>query len=168
MPCPCNLPLEIYPGSEEWGPLLWKLLHGLAERAGKILTPVYAEEERHHWTHFFKMTSDIIPCDVCKEHFRIYLREHPVDALKKMPTNQIRAYVRHWFWEVHEWVNMTLNKPSFPEEDLETAYAALSLRNILGALDIPMKRAIRLSGNNQKKYTDWRAKYLSMLSIYGL
>lgn len=168
MPCPCNLPLEIYPGSEEWGPLLWKLLHGLAERAGKIITPVYAEEERHHWSHFFKMTSDIIPCHVCKEHFQIYLKEHPVDSIKKMPTNQIRPYVRHWFWEVHEWVNMTLNKPSFPEANLEAAYANIALRTVLNALDVPMKRAIRLSGNQNKKYGDWKAKYLSMLAIYGL
>lgn len=168
MVCPCNLPPEIYPGSEEWGPLLWKLLHGLAELAGKLVTPTYAEEERHHWAHFFKMTSDIIPCHVCKEHFRIYLKEHPVDTLKKMPTNQIRSYVRHWFWEVHEWVNMTLSKPAFPEADLEGAYSSIPLRSILNALDVPMNRAIRLSGNNIKKYGEWKGKYQSMLAIYGL
>ena len=168
MVCPCNLPTEIYPGSEEWGPLLWKLLHGLAERAGKLITPVYAEEERHSWSVFFKMTSDIIPCHICKEHFRIYLKEHPVDAVKKMPTNQIRTYVKHWFWEVHEWVNMTLSKPGFPESDLEAAYATLALRPVLTALDGPMTRAIRVSGNNNKKYSEWKGKYISMLSIYGL
>jgi hypothetical protein len=114
------------------------------------------------------MTSEIIPCHICKEHFRIYLKEHPVDAVKKMPTNQLRAYVRHWFWEVHEWVNMTLSKPSFPESDLEAAYASLPFRAVLNALDGPMNRAIRVSGNNNKKYSEWKGKYLSMLSIYGL
>lgn len=168
MPCPCNLPPEIYPDAAEWGPLLWTLLHGLAEHVGQLITPVYAEEERHAWISFFKLTSEIIPCHVCKEHFRIYLKEHPVDALKKMPINHLRGYIRHWFWEVHEWVNMTLSKPSFPEADLEGAYSKVKLRNILTSLDVPMNRAIRLTGNNIKKYGDWKGKYNSLLSIYGL
>jgi hypothetical protein len=38
----------------------------------------------------------------------------------------------------------------------------------MNALDDPMNRAIRLSGNNQKKYSEWKGKYQSMLAIYGL
>lgn len=91
-----------------------------------------------------------------------------MDPVKKMPTNQIRTYVRHWFWEVHEWVNMTLSKPAFPEADLEAAYSSIPLRSIMNALDVPMNRAIRLSGNNIKKYGEWKGKYQSMLAIYGL
>ena len=168
MTCPCNLPPEIYPDASEWGPLVWTTLHGLAEHAGKLMTTVYAEEERHLWMGFFKLTSEIIPCHICKEHFRIYLKEHPVDRLKKMPANQIREYVRHWFWEVHEWVNMTLSKPRFQEADLESTYAAVKLRSILNSLDAPMNRAIRLTGNNIIKYNEWKGKVKSLLSIYGL
>jgi hypothetical protein len=168
MPCPCNLPPEIYPDASEWGPLLWTILHGLAEHAGKLVTPIYAEEERHNWIAFFKLTSEIIPCHNCKEHFRIYLKEHPVDSLRRMPANQIRDYVRHWFWEVHDWVNMTLSKPTFQEADLEGTYAKVKLRSILTSLDVPMNRAIRLTGNNIKKYSEWKGKVGGLLGIYGL
>ena len=168
MPCPCNLPPEIYPGSQEWGPILWTLLHGLAEHAGKVVTPLYAEDERRAWLHFFKATAEISPCDVCKQHFTIYLKEHPVDGLKHMPTDQLRIYVRHWFWEVHEWVNMTLSKPSFLEADLEATYAGVKLRPVIHSLDVPMIRAIRLMGTHIKRYLDWKAKYLYMLAFYGL
>ena len=168
MPCPCNLPAEFYPGSDEWGPLLWKLLHGIAEHAGQLMTPSYAEQERIAWLAFFRLTAEIIPCHVCKEHFRIYLKEHPVDQLKRMPTTQLKPYIRHWFWEVHEWVNMTLGKPGFPEADLEGAYAKVQLRGVLTSLDEPMNRAIRLTGNNIKKYSEWKGKYHTLLGIYGL
>ena len=85
-----------------------------------------------------------------------------------MPTNQLRAYIRHWFWEVHEWVNMTLSKPSFVEADLEGTYSKVKLRNILTSLDVPMNRAIRLTGNNIKKYSEWKGKYQSLLAVFGL
>ena len=168
MPCPCNLPPEIYPDAGEWGPILWNLLHGLAEHAGKPVTPLFAEDERKNWIALIKHTAEIIPCHICKEHFRIYLQEHPIDVLKTMPIHEMPGWIRHWFWEVHEWVNMTLSKPSFPEEDLAARYASMSLRPRLRGLDIPMNRAIRVSGNQLKKYGDWKAKYMMLLSVLGL
>jgi Erv1 / Alr family len=168
MSCPCNLPPEIYPGAGEWGPILWSLLHGLAEHAGRPVTPLFAEDERISWIALFKLTADIIPCHICKEHFRIYLHEHPIDKLKHMPVHEISAWIKHWFWEVHEWVNMTLGKPPFPEDGLHAMYFSMSLRPRLRGLDIPMNRAIRLSGNQLRSYTQWKNKYIMLLSILGL
>ena len=168
MSCPCNLPPEIYPDSGEWGPILWNLLHGIAEHAGKPVSPSYAQQELLIWSQFFKLTSDIIPCHICKEHFRIYLEQHPVTVIKKMQPHELSPWIRHWFWEVHEWVNMTLKKPSFPEEGLSEKYASMSLRPRLRGFDIPMDRAIRVSGNNLKAYNLWKNKYMMLLSILGL
>lgn len=168
MPCPCNLPQEIYPDSSEWGPLLWTLLHGLAEKAGAPTSPMFAEDERRAWIHFFKETSDIIPCHVCKEHFRLYLKEHPVDELKNIPIQSMREWIRDWFWEVHEWVNATLEKPSFPKEGLKEKYAAVNLRTVLKQFEPPMKRAILLSGNQYMKFKEWKSRYMVILSILGL
>jgi hypothetical protein len=85
-----------------------------------------------------------------------------------MPIHQIAPWIKHWFWEVHEWVNMTLSKPSFPEEKLAETYGSMVLRPRLRGLDIPMDRAIRVSGNQLKKYTEWKNKYIKLLSILGL
>lgn len=166
MSCPCNLPLHLYPDAAEWGPLLWTILHALGERAGKPVSPIYAEDERRAWIHFFKDTGDIIPCHVCKEHFQIYLKEHPVDELKNIQHSAINNWVRNWFWEVHEWVNMTLGKPSFPKEQL-SSYSRTDIRTYLKRLDDPLKRAIMLSGNQYIKFTQWKNRALTLLSIFG-
>jgi len=168
MPCPCNLPLELYPDAVEWGPLLWTILHALAERTGNIISPLYAEDERREWIHFFKLTADIIPCHICKEHFRLYLKEHPVDQLREIPFTAMRNWVRNWFWEVHEWVNMTLGKPSFPIDQLTTVYGNTNIRIYIKRLESPLRRAIMLSGEQYIKFTQWKSKVLIMLSIYGL
>jgi hypothetical protein len=96
------------------------------------------------------------------------LEQHPVTAVKKMQSHELSPWIRHWFWEVHEWVNMTLSKPSFPEEELSARYAGMNLRPRLRGLDIPMNRAIRVSGNQLKKYGEWKAKYMMILSVLGL
>lgn len=168
MPCACKLPLEIYPDAVEWGPLLWTLLHGIAEKAGRPITPMYAEEERHLWLPFFKQTGDIIPCSACKEHFETYLAQHPIDALKHMDLREMHDWIRTWFWEVHEWVNHTLSKPSFPFDDLPTTYGHVDLRKTLRQFEMPMKKAIRISGNQYKKLVEWKSRYIHLLSIYGV
>ena len=168
MSCPCNLPMELYPDAAEWGPLLWTILHSLAEKSGRPVSPMYAEDERRAWLQIFKLTGEIIPCHICKEHFQIYLKEHPVDHLKDISQADLHNYVTNWFWEVHNWVNMTLQKPTFPKESLASTYGSTNIRTYIKRLEAPLKRAIMLSGNQYIKYTEWKSKVLMMLSIFGM
>lgn len=167
MPCPCKLPPEIYPDTAEWGPLLWTLLHGLAERAGKLVSPMFVHDERMGWIQFMQSVQFIIPCPACREHFTEYIKLHPVaQDLKRLPQTQLPEYVRTWFWEVHEWVNESLKKPSFPKDQLTSTYGRVDLRKILLQFEAPMMRAIRLSGGQLVKYNDFKRYYLRLLSIY--
>jgi hypothetical protein len=160
--------MELYPEAAEWGPLLWTILHGLAEKAGKPVSPMYAEDERRAWIILFKLTGDIIPCHICKEHFQIYLKEHPVDELRNLPLSLINDWIRTWFWEVHNWVNMTLQKPVFSKDQLSATYGSVNIRTYIKRLESPLKRAIMLSGNQFIKFTEWKGKVLMMLSIFGM
>lgn len=45
MPCACRTPVINYPDNVDWGPLFWKLLHGLAEYAGKQNDSVLRADE---------------------------------------------------------------------------------------------------------------------------
>ena len=47
MPCACQLPPEIYPDAAEWGPILWNILHGTAERVGTAIVKLYQNDERY-------------------------------------------------------------------------------------------------------------------------
>ena len=160
--------METYPDAAEWGPILWSILHGLAERSGRPCAPIYAEDERRAWIPLFQLTSDIIPCHICKEHFKAYLKEHPVDELKTLPLYELHAWLRDWFYTVHEWVNGTLQKPSFPKDKLVETYGSLPIRLRLKQLEAPMGRAIMLSGNNMKKFGEWKQKVQLLLSILGV
>lgn len=167
MPCACRLPIETYPDATDWGPFLWAALHGAAERAGRPVSPLYIEDERRIWQALFGLTAEIIPCATCKEHFQTYLSQHSLDALATLAPPDMREWLRRWFWEVHNWVNGSLERPEFPFDELTPKYAAIDLRLNLRKLEQPMTKAINLSGVSLKRWLVWKNKYMMLLSIFG-
>jgi len=168
MSCPCLIPEPDYPGTAQWGPLLWCMLHGLAEKAGTCTTPMFLDDERRYWIHFFKETGEIIPCPTCKSHYIEYLREHPISSLKTLPHSERKTWIRRWFWELHNNVNARLGKPIFLLEDLTPAYGNVKLHETLGRLDAPIKVAIKITGTNFLKYSEWRKRVTMLFSIFGI
>lgn len=169
MPCACRLPPEIYPDSTEWGPTLWSVLHGLAERVGSVSFPLFREDERRYWIQLYTALGKMIPCPSCKDHYESYLREHPVDkVLLELPYESLQDYVRTWFWELHNWVNESHGKPIYPLESVSAAYRGTNIRRAMRLLDIPMKKAIRVRGGQQMAYTEF-TKWVNMLcAVYGI
>jgi hypothetical protein len=167
MPCACLLPPEIYPDASEWGPLLWTVIHGLAEKAGTCSIPQFYPDERRELIRIFKVLEKVIPCPSCKEHYEVYLREHPVDkAMNELPRDKLNTYVKTWFWELHNWVNESLRHPQFPYEQLAVAYGSTNIRAALKSLDIPMRRAIRVRSGQLVSYNEFLRHVNTLLSIY--
>jgi hypothetical protein len=169
MPCACRLPYETYPDAGVWGPILWSILHGIAERVGSATFALYQADERRALNSLFKAVAKMIPCPSCKEHYEVYLKEHPVDGpLKELSYSTLRVYVRRWFWELHNWVNYSKGVPEFPLEDVPALYSRVPIREKLKELREPMERAIRISGNQILGYQELQKHISTLLSIYGL
>jgi hypothetical protein len=169
MPCKCKLPYEKYPEAAEWGPPLWSVLHGIAERVGTTPFPIYRADERRGLAAFFKAIGPMIPCATCKSHFEAFLKENPVEpSLKTLPYEQLRPFVRHWFWDLHNMVNISKGVPEFPEDQLQPTYGPIKIRMPLSQLRTPMLKAIKISGNQLLSYERFNGTVLNLLSIYGI
>ena len=105
---------------------------------------------------------------MCKRHFEEYIRAHPIEQLRTIPYSALHDWIRTWFWEVHNWVNQTLSKPVFSFANLTSTYAPIRIRPVINSLEIPMKKAILISGNNYKKFLEWKSKAILLISILGL
>ena len=168
MPCSCTLPAELYPDGEEWGPILWKILHGIAERVGTTGIPLYEGDERRGLIKWFYAIGKMIPCPSCKEHYDVYLKEHPVEqALRELPYEDLNKYVKTWFWELHNWVNESHSKPLFSYESLTPAYRSVNIRQTLRQFDVPMQRAIRVRGGQLLGYKEFTKWVIQLCSVYG-
>jgi len=169
MPCACQLPPEIYPDASEWGPILWSILHGLAERVGASPFPQYHDDERRALVRIMKSLVKVIPCPSCKEHYEVYLKEHPVDkVLMTIPYKDLKTYVKTWFWELHNWVNESLQRPLFLYIDLTPTYSSVPLRQKMRDLDVPISKAIRLRAGQFLGYKEFSNQMVIIFSILGI
>jgi alpha-L-arabinofuranosidase len=165
MPCACQIPVPNYPGTADWGPILWKILHGLAEKAGHGI--MLADEVRE-WQKFFRLTGEMIPCDVCKAHYQQYLKQHPSAVLAGYSVTQINTWVKSWYWNLHNNVNLSKSLPIFPYVDLETTYASVDFTDQLYRLTPVIKNAIQMSGVPFLKWTAWVSSFKMMRSILAV
>jgi len=116
-----------------------------------------------------KLLEKVIPCPSCREHYEVYLREHPVDKpLKDLPLSELKDYIKTWYWELHNWVNESLSRPIYDYASLTPQYGRLNIRATLASLDIPMKRAIRVQSGQLMSYMEFVKQVMILLSIYGV
>ena len=79
MPCGCKVPIENYPESADWGPLFWKILHGLAESSGKQTDVNLQKDELYKWKNIFIKLQNCIPCDICRDHYSKWINNYPTN-----------------------------------------------------------------------------------------
>jgi hypothetical protein len=165
MPCACQVPHPDYPETANWGPIFWNIFHGFAERAERSISK---EDEVREWQKFVKLTGDILPCDICRDHFKRYIAATPFTQISKIPFNQIKTFVKTWFWNLHNEINAGTNKPIFDYNDLTPTYSEISLDDQLYRLMPVMKKAIFLSGVPFLKWQTWVASFKMMRSVLCL
>jgi len=88
---------------EIWGPYGWKFIHMVA-----LAYPVKpTEEEKLYYYSFFMSISNILPCSLCRDHYKKNLLKYPLNdnVLKTRET------LINWTIDMHNEVNISNNKP---------------------------------------------------------
>jgi hypothetical protein len=168
MPCSCQIPGPAYPENKEWGPFVWNVLHGLAERAGTVVFELYKADERRAWIAFLPAIGGMLPCSECRDHFKAWLLAHPITSIQTMPYSEIKPFVRNWLWSLHENVNTRLAKPSFPFESLTPTYGSVAINHNFKLVELIEKRAIQQGGVPLQSWLAWVKQYRTLASVYGL
>ena len=138
------------PENAEWGPACWKVLHGLAEFAGRQTDPNVQRDELRLWNNILTTLHTVLPCKECKDHCILYVKLHPI----VIPTNyeELHSYVRIWLYTFHEDVNSRLGKPSFPVNQLQCDYDVMQA---FTTLNVIIKRAVNTSAISITEWTKW-------------
>jgi hypothetical protein len=166
MVCSCRVPIETYPENAEWGPLFWKLLHGLAEYSGKQRLAEFHGDERRSWISLLNSLQATLPCDICRGHYKEWLVEHPVEEILTIPYSSLNLYVRSWLWTLHNRINEGNDKPLVSFESLETMYKGVELTQGWKALEPVIKKAISLNGISLVPWRTWLGHVRRLQSFY--
>jgi hypothetical protein len=84
---------------EVWGPSLWKFLNIICLNYPNKPTLI----DRHNYSNFFNSLDNIIPCEACKYHYKLYLKQNA-------PNLNSRNDLVLWIIDFHNHVNKRLNK----------------------------------------------------------
>ncbi len=154
MVCNCIVDKPTYPQNDEWGPLLWWILHALAGKAGTQTNSLLRGDEQRAWPLFFKELTNMLPCPYCRDHLQEYQRSNPF-LLPENPTNW-NSYVTTYVYDLHEAVNERLGKPSFPKADLYETYRNIGpFKEKFEALQKIVDRAIKQQGVTLFAWRAW-------------
>jgi hypothetical protein len=167
MPCACKVPADKYPENAEWGPIFWRILHGLAERAGTLTNVLLQGDERRTWIMLLTKIQDTLPCDVCRDHFGRWLAQYPVSGLLTIPYDAFGRWIRLWLFALHNEVNEGNDKPVFSEADLRAVYKDVSITATWRALEPVMKKAIGLNGVPLLAWKRWVNTVRQLQGLYG-
>jgi hypothetical protein len=103
-----------------WGPFFWHTIHIVAIAYPK--NPTYLDKK--YAKDFYESLAFLLPCAICREHYKEHLGKHPITTFLDSRTDLIK-----WTIEVHNSVNKTLEKPEWTLPEVLAYYEKLGSRN---------------------------------------
>ncbi len=95
-----------------WGPHTWFFLHSVTFNYPFKPT----NEDKEHIAHFFKEIEDILPCSVCRRHYKEHLKKKPIQ-------NKDRKVLAYWLIDLHNIVNIQEHKPTMSYQAVVDMYS---------------------------------------------
>ena len=106
---------------EVWGPIFWATLH--------ITSMAYPDSpsytEKRAAKEFFNALPHLLPCPVCREHFKEILKAMPVETWLDN-----RTTLTEWVWMAHNRVNERLGKPQLTQAEFVDRYREMADRGL--------------------------------------
>jgi hypothetical protein len=95
----------------DWGPLLWKFFHILAERVGRSGVDSLDRDMALALEFIVENIPSVLPCLECQNHARAYIRSHPFNQVKTKRAAELQAFARQYFYDFHNHVRQSTGKP---------------------------------------------------------
>jgi hypothetical protein len=121
--------LQTVPKSVHWGRITWTFLH---VTSSKIKDECFDSFKSEYLNMCKKICKDV-PCNVCKKHASIVMDNINFELIKTK--NDLQSF----FYDFHNSVNIGIDKPIFPQEDL-SKYNEINTETMLTVFKIIMER----------------------------
>lgn len=168
MPCACAVPAPEFPTNCSWGPILWKILHGVAESYGKLISPIFIKDQELAWPRFIELTNKILPCKECREHYAEYLKLHNPSAIKTLSTTDAAAWVQNFYFNLHNEVNARNDKPVLDISQLDGLYSNVNFQYEIKHFETLIKIVFQYNEVTLMSWLNWVRSLRTLLSIYGI
>jgi hypothetical protein len=103
-----------------WGPFFWHTIHIVA--IGYPKSPTYTDKKCAK--EFYESLAYLLPCAICREHYRAHLTSHPIATFLDSRTDLI-----NWTITIHNHVNKLTGKKEWGMEEVLSYYEKVGARN---------------------------------------
>ncbi len=100
-----------------WGPIFWATMHIVS--LGYPAKPT--EEDKAGAVAFYNSLATVIPCPICKTHYKVFLHKTPVESAVGS-----RHELIHWVFDLHNDVNEQLGKRRISFQEYVSSMQALA------------------------------------------
>jgi len=112
---------------KEWGSLLWKIIHICSENLGKHTKIILQKDEIMYYNQFQRKLANIIPCKVCKQHYKKYMIH-----IKDVSYEEYKIYGKKYYYNLHKEINDEKQIDSIKYEDLDNIYGKINYKTMDG------------------------------------
>jgi len=102
----------------QWGPILWKYLHIIAEKIGQSGNKIMDADQANYVKTLITMLPFILPCQDCQNHSEAYIAAYPFPSLKDTYGTTLRDAVRLWLFTFHNHVRSMKGQDPLESIDL--------------------------------------------------
>lgn len=162
-----ELPIEFFgiPKNNEWGPVLWEMLHGAAEKLGQTSIKQLQDDQRREMILVLRYVETVMPCALCRNHYKEWRSKNPIDTF---PT-EIQAFkeaVRNWLFLLHQEINdshelarvMTIG-------DLEDRYGRVDIKVKANEFYTLIERAVRLKAITSEAFKQFKTHFTYLVRL---
>ena len=124
----------------EWGPILWKIVHICSVNLGKERNSLLQKDQINYYNNFTKQIGFILPCKVCRKHFYDYALKHK----KTVEYDELKEYSIQYFLNLHNEVNKEKDKSIFTRDyyQIYTTYRTSDLNSSIKEFESLFKNYI--------------------------
>lgn len=153
---------------EVWGPRFWKILHTLAETSGSQTQTILSNDEADAWIILLKAQQFVMPCTLCKEHYKQWRTSHPTEIIRKLAKDARKEFLRQWLWGCHNRVNEMNNKEGVALEDLPSLYPKQSIQKEVNELNTMFQLAITRQSLKYEEIKVWKTVIQRLRMLVGV
>lgn len=162
-----DLPIEILgvPRNNEWGPILWDMLHGAVEKLANTTIKQIQDDQRREMVMVLRYTETVMPCALCRGHYKEWRGKHPIDRFPE-EMSAFKEAVRNWLFNLHQEINDSHNLARIMTVgDLGDRYGSTDLKGRASDFYKLMERALRLRAIDVESLKRFRTHYTYLLRL---
>jgi len=97
--------MGIFENPDTWGSSAWIFLYCIVNTFPENPSTI----EKIHYEKFFNDLKNVLPCTICRKHYKKWLVLMPIDKYLKS-----KESLKEWLFLLHNFVNLRLDKKFIP------------------------------------------------------